>query len=119
MKITTKMIMSKNPCAIWTKEKVQSFIGTGKTLLQIAKMEINILDIIWCVSRFLSDKQNRKFAIWCAKQCKTKVPEIKTYKAAYSAAYWAAYRAAHVAADKLEMQKRQLAKLIEIIKKGG
>ena len=150
--------MAKNPCTDWTKKRIGKYIGTGKTPLQIAKLkDILIEDIIWCVTRFLPDKLNRKFAFWCAEQCKTKIPEIKNYikvakkfyagmatqeelnaayeaadsaayraayraayEAAYEAAYWAAYEAAYEAADsaayKEAMQKKQLAKLIEIIK---
>jgi len=126
-KITTKMIMEKNPCSDWTEERVKKVIGRGKTLLKLADLNIDIPDRIWVITRFLTDDKNRKFAIWCARSCKSKIPEInayidvieKYYKglatqeeldlayraadraadwAAYSAAYWAAYWAADSAA---------------------
>lgn len=121
MKITTEMILSKNPCSEWTEKRIASFIGKGKTLLQIAKLKgIPIEDIVWCVTKFLPDKLNRKFAFWCAEQCKPTLPEITNYikiakkfyagkatqeelaaasSAAYSAADWAADWAAYSAAD--------------------
>jgi len=64
----------------------------------------------------LTETNQRRFAIWCARRCKTEIPEIADYldaieghyitgnvdrdqlRAANSAAYWAAYSAAHWAA---------------------
>ena len=124
MEITTKMIMGKNPCVDWPEEKVLKTIGKGKTLLELANLKISISDRIWVITRFLTDNQNRKFAIWCARSCKSKIPEINNYidiiekyyeglatieelrsaaRAAYRAADratdWAASRAASRAAD--------------------
>ena len=115
-RITVEMIMDKKPCEDWTEERVRGYIGKGKTLEQILKLkDVSPDDKIWCVTRFLSDKTNRKFAIWCAEQCKTDVQEIKDFikvikryyagkataeelKAANRAAYWAADWAADWAA---------------------
>jgi 3-keto-L-gulonate-6-phosphate decarboxylase len=79
MEITTKMIMGKNPCVDWPEEKVLKTIGKGKTLLELANLKISISDRIWVITRFLTDNQNRKFAIWCARSCKSKIPEINNY----------------------------------------
>ena len=72
MKVTVSDIMSKKPCEEWTEEKIRKYIGEGKTLRQILKIkEIQEGDRIWCITKFLDDKTNREFAIWCARQCKT------------------------------------------------
>lgn len=115
--ITTEMILRYKPCSDWTEERIREQLGSGKTLLEIADMkDVEYRDRIWCITRFLPDKTNRKFAIWCARQCKTRVKEIKKYidvieryyagkatkkelNVADSAAYWAAYLAACDAAD--------------------
>ena len=115
-KITAEMIMDKEPCEDWTEERVRKYIGKGKTLKEILEIkEVSEEDRIWCVTRFLPDKTNRAFAIWCAQQCRTDVQEIKDYikvikryyagkatdeelMAAKRAAYWAAYWAADGAA---------------------
>ena len=129
MKITVKDIMSKTPCNEWTEERLRKHIGEGKTLLQICRMgSVDIAERIWCVTRFLDDKTNRAFAIWCARQCKADKKEITEYidvieryydgkstdeevkaadwvaywavgSEADSAAYWAAYWAVGWAAD--------------------
>ena len=114
--ITTKDVLKHNPCNEWTEERLKKKLGKGKTLLQILNMKsVSYADRIWCVTRFLPDKTNRKFAIWCARQCKTDVQEITDYidttekyyngqatedelSAAYSAADWAADRATYSAA---------------------
>ena len=124
MRITVEQILSKNPCKEWTKKRLREHIGKGKELLEILDLPgISYDDKIWCVTKFLPDKTNRAFAIWCARQCKTKVKEITDYidvierfyknkatkeeleradcaadRAADRAAYWAAYRAADCAA---------------------
>ena len=78
--LTTDMIMEKDPCVEWTRERVERVIGEGKTLLEILSMkDIVIKDRIWCATRFMSDTKNRKFAVWCARQCKTKIKEIIEY----------------------------------------
>ena len=145
MKITVAMIMAKKPCEQWTEERVASFIGKGKTLNQILEIkDVSADDRIWCATRFLTDKQNRAFTIWCARQCETKLPEIKAYidtiekfykgeatpeeldaadgvaygaagGAASRAAYWAAYWAAYGAAGGAAMRNRQIKKLLSMI----
>ena len=72
--------MDKKPCEDWTEERIRGYIGKGKTIKEILNLKDVYADSrIWCVTRFLSDKTNRKFAIWCAEQCKTDVQEIKDY----------------------------------------
>jgi len=125
-KITVKDILEKVPCSEWTEERLKKKIGAGKTLLEILNLRKTYArDKIWCVTRFLDDKTNRAFAIWCARRCKTKVKEVTeyidvieryyngkatkeelqkadwaAYSAAYEAAYWAAYESAYWAADR-------------------
>jgi hypothetical protein len=78
--ITEADILLHNPCPGWTEERIKDKIGTGKTLLQIARMwSVSEIYRIWCVTRFLTDKQNRIFAIWCARQCQTDIHEITEY----------------------------------------
>ena len=80
MKITVEAILAKRPCLGWTEERLRTFIGNGKTLSECLRLRgVSDGDKIWCVSRFLPDKVNRKFAIWCARQCKTKLKEIKDF----------------------------------------
>ena len=132
-KITAEMI---------TEERVRKYIGKGKTLKEILEIkEVSEKDRIWCVTRFLPDKTNRAFAIWCAQQCRTDVQEIKdyikvikryyagkatdeelmaaeraAYRAADGAAYWAAYKAAERAAERAIMRKNQIERLLSMIK---
>ena len=73
-KITVSMIMKKKPCPDWPEEKVKKVIGMGKTLIEFIDLDIDILDRIWVITRFLSDDKNRKFAIWCARSCKSELP---------------------------------------------
>jgi len=157
--IDVDMIMGLSPCEEWTRERVESYIGEGKTLLEILDLSIDASDRIWAVTQFLPDKTNQVFAIWCARQCETDVKEVTQYidvieryyagaatneelsaawgaaysavdldaiwavywaadSAAYSAADWAAYTAADWVADKVEMQKRQIDKLKQMIQEG-
>ena len=122
-KITVEMITDKIPCKEYTEGKVRKILGKGKTFLQFLDLDIPEKDRIWGITRFLTDKQNRKFAIWCARQRKTDRVKIKKYidvtekfyaglatqeelagaysavdYAADSAAYYAAYSAAYSAA---------------------
>ena len=72
--------MKESPCEEWTTERVNKFMGEGKTLSEILDMKkIPAPDRIWAVTRFLSDKVNRQFAVWCARQCKTDRKEIINY----------------------------------------
>ena len=133
-RITVSDILKHGPCKNWTEEMIRAKIGNGKTLLQILQMRsVPVQDRIWCVERFLTDEENRAFAIWCARQCKTNISEIKTYidvierfyngdatqeelSAADRAAYREAYSAAYWAADRAKMRKKQVQKLREILK---
>ena len=125
-KITAEMIMDKEPCEDWTEERVRKYIGKGKTLKEILEIkEVSEEDRIWCVTRFLPDKTNRAFAIWCAQQCRTDVQEIKDYikvikryyagkatdKELKAAAYWAA----DWAADSATERQKQIKKLLTMI----
>lgn len=129
MKITAKDILKHSPCEEWTEERLEKKLGKGKTLLEILSMRsVAYNNRIWWVTKFLPDNVNRRFAIWCARQCKIDVKEIADYidaieayyfskgtkrvveeasraaycaadNAVYSAAYRAAYWAAYFAAD--------------------
>jgi len=114
MKITVEQILGKKPCAEWTGKRLRKHIGDGKELVDILELpDISADDKIWCVTKFLSDKVNRKFAIWCARQCETEVEEIADYidvieryydnkatKKELDAANWAADMAADRTADR-------------------
>jgi len=115
-KITVKDILEKVPCPEWTEARLQAKIGKGKTLLEILDLSgVEDKDKIWCVIRFLDDKTNRAFAIWCARRCESKVKEVTEYidvieryyngeateeelKKADSSSNWAADEAANEAA---------------------
>ncbi|MBU1941441.1 MAG: hypothetical protein KKC68_06660 [Candidatus Thermoplasmatota archaeon] len=116
-KITVKDILSKVPCPEWTEARLRKKIGKGKTLPEILDLSgVEDKDKIWCVIRFLDDKTNRAFAIWCARRCEFKVKEVTEYidvieryyngkatkeelKKADSSSHWAADRAAYNAAN--------------------
>jgi hypothetical protein len=118
MKITVDMMMAKNPCPRWPRERVAAYLGDGKTEIEMLRDSltgngISPLDAIWGAAQFLPDEINRAFAIWCVRQCKTKIPEIAEYinvieryyagkatREELEAAYWAADRAAYWAADR-------------------
>ena len=125
MKITAKMMFEKEPCAGYTLEKLQELAGEGLSLLQILSLNIPDEDRVWAVTRFLPDIENRKFAIWCARQCNnipeitasidtieryyilntgTKDEMIAAYSAAYSSADRAAYSSAYSAARKKQIE---------------
>ena len=130
-KITVEMIMAKEPCKEYPANKIAELVGEGKTLLELLDLNIPEKDRIWVVTRFLDDKTNRAFAIWCARQCKTKVKEIGTYidtiekfydgeatEDEFWAADSAAYNAADWAADRAAYREKQIKKLREIIEGG-
>lgn len=109
MKITTEMIMAKNPCSEYTEEKVGRILGDGKTLAEILGMEnIPPKDRVWATVQFLPKIENRKFAIWCARRAnRNNIPKITRYIDAVEAFYvfgtltkteFDAYRAAYNAA---------------------
>ena len=124
MLITAKMILDKDPCH-YTEESLIKLLGNGKSPLDAMNLTgVSDKDKIWAATRFLPDKVNREFAIWCARQCETKKKEIISYidtiekfhaGAAYRAADWAAYRAAGWAADRAKMRKKQVAKIKSLI----
>jgi len=136
MLITAKMILDKNPCH-YTEESLIKLLGDGKSPLDAMNLTgVSDKDKIWAATRFLPDKVNREFAIWCARQCETKKKEIISHidtiekfhageatkdglGGAGRAAYWAAYRAAdwaaYRAADWAKMRKKQVAKIKSLI----
>ena len=138
MKITVDMMMAKAPCPEWPRELVAAYLGNGKTITDMLRdsltnNNISMQDAIWGATRFLPNKINREFAFWCARQCKTPIPEIKNYidiiekyyngkateeelRAADRAADWAAYRAADRAAYREKMRIMQVKKLITLAK---
>ena len=139
MLITAKMILDKDPCH-YTEEALIRLLGNGTSPLDAMNLKgVSDGDKIWAATRFLPDKVNREFAIWCARQCETKKKEIISHidtiekfhageatkdglGGAGRAAYWAAYRAADWAADRAKMRKKQVAKIKSLIKrtlKGG
>ena len=124
MKISVAMIREKKPC--YNPVLIGGITeATEMTLIEWLKYykdkKLTNADKVWLATRFMSDLQNRTFAIWCARSCKTEVKEIGLYidaienyyikktgtkeqmeaadSAAYSAADWAAYNAADRAAD--------------------
>ena len=150
-KITAKMVLAKKPCS-GHEEQIRKYFKKGRTIPQCLKLldvaEISADDKIWVATRFMPDAMNRKFAIWCARQCKTECKEVREYidvieryyngkatqdeldaayraanRAAYWAACWTAYRAAnraaYSAADSAAARKEQLAKLKELIESEG
>ena len=136
MKITVEQIMDKKPCGKWTEKRIRKYLGKGMSLLEILNLKgVSVENKIWGATKFLPDKINREFAIWCAKSCKTKVKEITVYidvieryyagdatcaafRAAHWAAYsWAAYSVANEAADWTTARKQQLEKLKELVAK--
>ena len=118
MKITVEMVMAKKTCPYYTLERLSKLAGDGLTLLEILNLDIPEKDRIWAVTRFLPDIENRKFAIWCAKSCKSEIPEIIAYIYAIERFYmlktgteekmisasWAAYSASYQAADSASYQ---------------
>ena len=123
MLITAKMILDKDPCH-YTEESLIKLLGNGKSPLDAMNLKgVSDKDKIWAATRFLPDKVNREFAIWCARQCETKKKEIISYidtiekfhaGAAYRAAAvacWTAYKAA----DSAKMRKKQVAKIKSLI----
>ena len=117
-KITAEMVLDKNPCS-GHEEQIRKYFKKGRTIPQCLKLldvaEISADDKIWVATRFMPDEMNRKFAIWCARSCKTECKEIREHinvierfyngkatedelDAADSAAYGAADSAAYGAA---------------------
>ena len=118
-KISVADIRKKKPC--YDPTEIEGITEkTSMTLLEWMAIEgykNGDADKVWLFSRFADDIVNRKFAIWCARRCKTNIPEIKAYidaiegyyilgthteeqlRAADWAADWAAVSAAVSAAD--------------------
>ena len=140
--ITVADIMKHSPCydpltipGVTKKTKL--------TLLQCMKFKgVKDVDKVWLATRFMTDLQNRTFAIWCARSCKTKVKEVGLYidaignyyikktitieqlsaagsaadRAADSAADWAADRAADSAAYSAADRAKQVKQIIKMLK---
>ena len=121
MKITCDMIRKHNPC--YDPSKYADCEKDSKSLLEILQMyEVPAKDRVWVVTRFLDDKTNRLFAVWCAREALKLVDkpdprsiaacdvaerfangdatkeELNAAYAADAAAYAAAYAAADAAA---------------------
>jgi len=122
--------------------------NTEMTLLECMKYQAKKLtdtDKVWLATRFFTDTQNRTFAIWCARSCKTGIKEIKDFIdaienyyikktitkeqldaaylaaaraadwAAYSAADWAAYSAADRVAKSADSETNRAEQVKQII----
>lgn len=65
-KYTIEDIRDLDPCYDPAKVILEDWSGT---VIDILKLD-NVLaeDRIWVVTRYLSDKQNRLFAVWCARE---------------------------------------------------
>ena len=137
-KITARMIRAQGSCYNPTElDGVDN--KTAWTLLEwmnYKHYKDGADDAIWVFSKMADIKTARRFAIWCAKRCKTNVIEIKEYIKAIEghylngthtadelrAAYWAAYElrvadlAAYWAADWKKERKAQLAKIKRMLK---
>ena len=76
MKITVPMVRAKRPCYDPLKfEGIKE--STEMELIDIMKLKkILAKDKVWLATRFMTELQNRTFAIWCARSCKTKVKEF-------------------------------------------
>ena len=131
-KISVKGIRKFSPC--YDPTEISGIAEDTKLTLtewmMYASNKLTDADKVWLASKFMTESQCRIFAIWCARQCKTKNKAIKKYidtiekhyifktataeelkaayraaywaddRAVYRAAYWAAYRAADSAADR-------------------
>jgi len=125
--ISVKEIRKYKPC--YDPTEIEGITEKTKmTLLDWINYKAEKLtdeDKVWLFAKIGTNLQRRKFAIWCARQCETKVKEIKkyidtaekyyiyktatkreldkaervAYWAADNAADWAAFRAADNAAD--------------------
>lgn len=121
-KISVSNIRKKSPCYDPTEIKGVTD-ETSMTLLKwmdVKGYKHGDMDKVWLFSKFADELDCRTFAIWCARRCKTDVPEIKAYidsiegyyllkthikeqmsaagNAADSAVYGASYKAADWAA---------------------
>lgn len=137
--ITVADIRAKNPCCDPTEYVAEDWTGT---LVDVLKMgNVPAKDRIWLVTRFLSDKTNRLFAVWCAREALKLVdsPDRRSIaacdvaerfangdataeelRAAYDDAAAAVAAAAYAAYDAAcnSMRKRQIDKLIDMIEGG-
>jgi len=80
-KITIKQIRKLNPCYDPTEIKGITE-NTKMTLLECMEYKADKLsneDKVWLFANLGSNLDRRIFAIWCARQCKTKNKEIKHY----------------------------------------
>jgi len=65
-KLTVADIRELGPCYDPTEKVAEDWVGT---VLDILKMEsVSPQDRIWVVSHYLTDRRNRLFAVWCARE---------------------------------------------------
>jgi hypothetical protein len=128
IKISVADIRVKQPC--YDPTEIKGITDkTSMTLMEwmsVKGYKNGEADKVWLFTEFADELMCRKFAIWCARRCKTTIPEIDAcisaiegyyilgthtkeqmdaadraaYWAACRAAYWAAYRPAYWAADR-------------------
>ena len=81
MKLTPKAIRKYKPC--YDPTEIEGITETtSMTLFDWIKYKSKKLtdaDKVWLFAKYGTDLQRRIFAIWCARQCKTKNKEIKEY----------------------------------------
>ena len=71
MLITVDFVMGNFPCPEYTRERVASLLGDGKTLLECLRSDaVPAKDRIWLATRkgACSERVQRLFACWCADQ---------------------------------------------------
>jgi hypothetical protein len=119
--VTIDDILKLRPCSRWTRDRMEAITDKREMdLLDVLTLSaVPVDDRIWLAIKHLPEMEQRKFAIWCARRCKTDVPEITAYidaidayyisqtgtldqmTAADSAAYWATDKNATKAADEV------------------
>jgi hypothetical protein len=63
-KYTVANIMALRPC--YDRSKVEHLIGDGKTAAEIAELNVDVADKIWCLIGLLPEREQRLFACACA-----------------------------------------------------
>lgn len=67
IRITVEDILKQNSYGVRSKKRIREHIGDGKTLIDVLnETSVHAADRIWCVTRFLPDEINRRFAADCA-----------------------------------------------------
>ena len=142
MKLTPKAIRKYKPC--YDPTEIEGITETtSMTLFDWMKYKSKKLtdaDKVWLFAKYGTDLQRRIFAIWCARQCKTKNKEIKEYinviekyyifktatkkemesshrsadRSADRSAYRSAYMSADMSAD-MSARKKQVKQIIKIV----